>query len=406
MKVAKVNFNDCIGAELFGGGITEQFVRYAVEGPNCFDPALLPVYPEAVELHFFNCPGGEVYEGYGIYAYLRTLSSQGVKVTANIHGLCASIASVIVLAADERLVGPLGQIMVHKPMCDAGPWANADDHAKAALELNKLQTQIAAVYALRTGQPLDVLHSLMNAETFLYPAEALALGFATGLLTEAPPEPAQEVARKVLNYARPHLTPTPANMATLNETEEKGLFAKFRNWLNDEPKNEAPAAAAPAAAPAPTPVVNAATSFPATDDSGAAITLYADGSDLAVDAAVFTDEALSIAAADGNYTLEDGREITILGGTVSEMEATDAAEVAAAALAATNLAAAEALTAEVADLKTQLATATNQVKSLKAKVAKAVPGSSGNPTPAGTQTITNKVAAPTAGPAAFTIRKV
>lgn len=396
MHVAKVNFNDCIGAELFGGGITEQFVRYAVEGPNCFDPALTPVYPEAVELHFFNCPGGEVYEGYGIYAYLRTLASQGVKVTANIHGLCASIASVIVLAADERLIGPLGQIMTHKPMCDAGPWANADDHAKAALELNKLQTQIAAVYALRTGQPLDVLHGLMNAETFLYPAEALALGFATGLLTEAPPEPAQEVARKVLNYAKAPFTSTqPAAMATLNETEEKGLFAKFRNWLNDLPTNEAPVVAVPAP-------VNAATAFPATDDAGTAITLYADGADLAVDATVFTDEALSIAAADGNYTLEDGREITVLGGAVSEMEATDAAEVPAAPA---NTAATDALTAEVAELKNQLATATNQVKSLKAKVAKQVPGSTGNPTPAGTQTITNKAAAPTAAPA-FTIRKV
>ena len=398
MKVAKVNFNDCIGAELFGGGITEQFVRYSIEGPNSFDAALPPVYPEAVELHFFNCPGGEVYEGYGIYAYLRTLSGQGVKVTAHVHGLCASIASVIVLAADERLIGPLGQIMTHKPMCDVGPWANADDHAKAALELNKLQSQIATVYALRTGQPLDVLHGLMNAETFLYPAEALALGFATGLLTEAAPEPAQEVARKVLNYARPPLTPTPANMATLNETEEKGLFAKFRNWLNDEPKNEAPAAE-------PAPVVNAATSFPATDDTGAAITLYADAAELAVDAAVFTDEALSIAAADGNYTLEDGRQITVLAGSVAEMEATDAAAEEAAALAATNTATTEALTAELAELKTQLVTATNQVKSLKAKVAKTVPGSAGNPTPAGTQTITNKVAAPTAGPAAFTIRK-
>ena len=398
MHLAKVNFNDCIGAELFGGGITEQFVRYAIEGPNTFDPGITPVYPEAVELHFFNCPGGEVYEGYGIYTYLRTLATQGVKITAHVHGLCASIASVIVLAADERLIGPLGQIMTHKPMCDVGPWGNADDHAKAALELNQLQGQIAAVYALRTGQPLDVLHGLMNAETFLYPAEALALGFATGLLSEAPQEPAQEVARKVLNYAKSSLTPTPAAMA-ITPAEETRLVDRFINAAKEffAPKNEAPAEA-----PAPT---NAATSFPATDDAGAAITLYADGTELAVDAAVFTDEALSIAAADGNYTLEDGREITVLAGSVSEMEATDAADAAATALAATNAAATDALTAEVAELKNQLATATNQVKSLKAKVAKTVPGSAGNPTPAGTQNITNKAAAPTAAPA-FTIRKV
>jgi ATP-dependent protease ClpP protease subunit len=393
MLVAKVNFNDCIGAELFGGGITEQFVRYCVEGPGSFDPAATPAYPEAVELHFFNCPGGEVYEGYAIYSYLRTLVAQGIKVSAYVHGLCASIASVVVLAADERLIGPLGQIMTHKPMCDVGPMANADAHAKAVLELNKLQDQIVGVYALRTGQAAPALHAMMNAETFLYPADALATGFATGLLTEAAPEPAQEVARKVLNYAKAPFNPTPAAMATLNETEEKGLFAKFRNWLNDEPKNEAPA---------PEIVPTNATTVEITGGEP----MYTADAELAVGSAVFSDEALTLAYPDAEYNLSDGRTATVLAGLIDELDVAATDETTAAATAAADLAATNtALLAEIATLQASNATLALNVTGLTNRL-KLVPGTKGNPTPAGTQTITNKARAFDAAAAPFTIRKV
>lgn len=386
MQVAKVNFNDCIGAELFGGGITEQFVRYCVEGPNSSDPAIEPAYPQAVELHFFNCPGGEVYEGYGIYSYLRTLAQQGIKVTAYVHGLCASIASVIVLAADERLIGPLGQIMTHKPMCEVGPWGNADDHAKAVLELNKLQDQIAGIYALRTGQPVEALHAMMNVETFLYPAEALATGFATGTIPEAAVEPAPQVAAKVLNYAKVPLKPTPAAMATLNATEEQSLFEKFKNWLN--PKNEGE----------PTAV---ATKVDVTGGDP----MYTADAEVGAGSLVYSDEALTTAYPDGDYTLADGREATVLSGAVSEIEAGETNE-APAAPAATNTAD-EALVAELATLKAENAAKDKLINSLKNKVAKQVPGSAGNPTPPGAANVSTpkNAVAPKAAALAFNIRK-
>ena len=186
MQVAKVNFNDCIGSDPLFGGISEAFVRYCVEGPNAFDPAIALVYPDAVELHFFNCPGGEVYEGYAIYSYLRSLSAAGVKVSAYVHGLCASIASLVVLAADERYTGPLGSLMIHKPLVDAGPWANADDHRKAAVQLDQIEAQISGIYASRTGIAPALLPELMRAETTFTAAEALANGFATALLSDVP----------------------------------------------------------------------------------------------------------------------------------------------------------------------------------------------------------------------------
>lgn len=390
---AHIYFLETIGMGDWFWGTTLNDVRYCVEGEGIFmADSSAGALPKKVVLHFPTCKGGDVVEGYGIYNYLRGLAAKGVAIETRVEGLCASIAVLIALAADTVLMADAALWMVHKPA--SGGCGNADELRAEADLLDKIQAQIVSRYVARTGGKLDAAtaNDLINKESWLNADECIAYGFATGKLHEDPiAVPAG--AEGVLNYFP---TTKPAPTMAITPAEETRLVDRFINAAKDffAPKNEVVP-----------PVVNAATSFPATDDAGAAITLYADGAELAVDAAVFTDEALSIAAADGNYTLEDGREITVLAGTVSEMEATDAADAAATALAATNAAATDALTAEVAELKNQLATATNQVKSLKAKVAKTVPGSAGNPTPAGTQNITNKAAAPTAAPA-FSIRKV
>lgn len=383
---AHIYFLDTIGIGDLFYGTTLNDVRYSVEGDSLFTGGV-PVYPATVVLHFPTCQGGNVVEGYGIYNYLRSLAAKGVQVEARIEGLCASIAVLVALAADTVLMSDAAMLMVHKPTAD-GCNLNADQMRDAANLLDKIQSQLVGRYVARTGMSADTANQLINRTTWMGADEAIGFGFVSGKLHEDPIA-VPTGAEGVLNYFP---TTNPAPTMAITPAEETRLVDRFINAAKEffAPKNEVVA-----------PVVNAATSFPATDDSGAAITLYADGTELAVDAAVFTDEALSIAAADGNYTLEDGREITVLAGAVSEMEATDVAE----APAPTNTAATDALTAEVAELKNQLATATNQVRSLKAKVAKTVPGSTGNPTPAGTQTITNKAVAPTAAPA-FSIRKV
>ena len=387
---AHIYFSDTIGMGDWFYGTTLNDVRYCVEGWAAYEggSAAANELPAKVILHFPACKGGDVVEGYAIYNYLRGLAAKGVAIEARVEGLCASIAVLVALAADTVLMADAALWMVHKPST-GGCALDADAMRAAADLLDKIQAQIVARYVARTSGKLDAAtaHELINKESWLNADECLAYGFITGKLHEAPLV-APVGTEAVLNYFP--TTNQPAPTMAITPAEETRLVDRFINAAKDffAPKNEAPA-------PAP---VNAM-SHPATDESGAAITLYCDGADLAVDTAVFTDEALSIAAADGNYTLEDGREVTVLGGTVSEMEATETAEA-----AATNTATTDALNAEVAELKSQLATATNQVKSLKAKVAKAVPGSTGNPTlPGAAQNIANKVAGTTQG-AALPIR--
>lgn len=389
---AHVYFSDTIGLGEWFYGTTLNDVRYCVEGESLFLGGT-PAYPAKVVLHFPACKGGDVFEGYAIYNYVRTLAAQGVATEARVEGLCASIAVLCALACDTVLMNEAALWMVHKP--EGGGTGNADQLRANADVLDKIQSQLVGRYVARTGGKLDATtaNELINKTSWLSAAECLAYGFVTRVAAETPLT-VPTGAEGVLNYFP--TTNQPAPTMAITPAEETRLVDRFINAAKEffAPKNEVPA-----------PVTNAAMAHPATDDAGAAITLYCDGSDLAVDMAVFTDEALSIAAADGAYTLEDGREITVLAGSVAEMEATDAAE-APVTNAVTDTAATDALSAEIADLKNQLVTATNQVKSLKAKVAKAVPGSAGNPTPAGAaQNITNKAGAPAAS-SAFTIRKV
>ena len=59
-----------------------------------------------------NSPGGDVFDGIAIY---NTLLSCGAIVTAQVDGLAASIASVIIMAASEISMGDNAMMMIHNP---------------------------------------------------------------------------------------------------------------------------------------------------------------------------------------------------------------------------------------------------------------------------------------------------
>src|SRR5437879_6820438 len=59
-----------------------------------------------------NSPGGNVFDGLAIF---NTLLSNGAKVTAQVDGLAASIASVIIMAASEISMGENTLLMIHNP---------------------------------------------------------------------------------------------------------------------------------------------------------------------------------------------------------------------------------------------------------------------------------------------------
>ncbi len=115
--------------------------------------------------------GGNVFDGIAIYNALRTHSS---PVTTKVDSLAASIAAVIVQAGDRRMMTTGSQMMIHEAWGLAR--GGAEHMRDSANILDKQTDNIAGIYAERAGGTKAHFLSLMKAETWMTPVEALKEG--------------------------------------------------------------------------------------------------------------------------------------------------------------------------------------------------------------------------------------
>lgn len=120
-----------------------------------------------------NSPGGSVFEGLAIYNILR---SHKAKVTAYVDGVAASIASVILLAADHRSISSSGFVMIHNPI--SGAFGDSETLRKTASVMDSVKESILEVYMSRTSLDRETVSSMMDEETWLNAKEAKEQGFA------------------------------------------------------------------------------------------------------------------------------------------------------------------------------------------------------------------------------------
>lgn len=117
-----------------------------------------------------NSGGGDVFAGCEIYNELKNYSGE---VTIEIHGLCASIASVIAMAGKCKM-SPLGEIMIHNVSTStSGDYRDMEHSVEVLKKANKT---VAKAYILKTGMSEEEAYNLMDKETWLTADEALELG--------------------------------------------------------------------------------------------------------------------------------------------------------------------------------------------------------------------------------------
>ncbi|MCK9281348.1 MAG: Clp protease ClpP [Melioribacteraceae bacterium] len=124
-----------------------------------------------------HSPGGDVWEGFAIHdALVRT----GKEIETVIEGLCASIATVIALAGDRRLMTQHSEFMIHNP------WTfgigDSEDLKKQSDELAKTESKLAEFYEKHTSLSKDELLNYMHNETFFTAEEAQNFGFITEIV--------------------------------------------------------------------------------------------------------------------------------------------------------------------------------------------------------------------------------
>lgn len=121
-----------------------------------------------------NSGGGVAWDGIAIYNALKAYTG---TVSVVIEGVAASAASVIAMGGDSIEMPTGALMMIHN--ASSITWGTKEDHEKSIELLQKLDGQIAAIYAERTGEDLAEIHTLMDAETWMDGAEAVEKGFAT-----------------------------------------------------------------------------------------------------------------------------------------------------------------------------------------------------------------------------------
>lgn len=119
-----------------------------------------------------NSPGGDVFDGLAIFSALQ---SHAGDVTVIVDGLAASAASFIALAGDRVTMAENAFLMVHNAWTLA--LGNKNDLAASAAVLGKIDAQMAQIYAKKTGDSVEAMAALMDAETWLTAAEAQSAGF-------------------------------------------------------------------------------------------------------------------------------------------------------------------------------------------------------------------------------------
>lgn len=159
--------------------------------------------------------GGSVYAGSSIYTLL--MNYQG-KITAEVTGVCASISSVIMLAADHIAVSPVASIVIHNVWSvNQGDYR---DMAKKSNVLKEMSSSIAKMYAKRMGCTLEEAQAAMDEETYFSADQAVEAGIADEKLFEG-----EQVPLRM--------------MASMEPVFSSNKIAKLKNFMKDQIKNEA-----------------------------------------------------------------------------------------------------------------------------------------------------------------------
>lgn len=276
-----------------------------------------------------HCEGGSVTEGWAIVDKLR---ASGKKITATVEGVCASMATVVLLAASERKAYPHASLLIHEPYIPEYTLADAyraEDLQKMADSLNAETQKILDFYVERTGADRAVLEALMKEDKFVDMERAKELGFISEIL------PAMSAKSR-----------TPKAQAKWNNHQNSNNMAEKKNAIAEAfaALGEALGLTQPKAV-----------AYELTTESGDTITIdKPEGEDPAVG---------DTASPDGEHKMPDGTTIVVVDGVITEIKP---AEEQGEETPEENEELAQA-NARIAELEAELATAKAEAESAKAE---------------------------------------
>lgn len=135
-----------------------------------------------IEVEIHSC-GGDCVEGYAIYDALR---ASGKEISCKVVGKCASMATVVLLAAplERRTMYEHAQMLIHSPYYPDGIGGalTSEKLQSLAAELTKEKAKMVNLYVERTGQTAEVLEAQMATDAWFDVNKAIELGFISSVV--------------------------------------------------------------------------------------------------------------------------------------------------------------------------------------------------------------------------------
>lgn len=130
---------------------------------------------------YIDSNGGDVQSGLALYDFIRMLEKSTKTI---ILGQACSMAAVLFLAADERLMLPDSRVMIHDPSFGGEHDISGKKPHEIQQELddlNKCRTKLAEIISDRTGKSLKDVYKATKDDSFMDYKQACEFGICTGI---------------------------------------------------------------------------------------------------------------------------------------------------------------------------------------------------------------------------------
>ena len=181
---------------------------------------LLPHLQDGKEI-ILDSFGGSLWEGWRLYDTVKAL---GTNPSIGIIGTCASAATLLLLATENRWSTENSRLLIHNP------WALAvgddDEMLSEGGNLREEKNRIANLYSKVSGKSVDELLALMKEERFMTSDEMLAYNFITKI-------------RGDLSINNNNLKNKEMNKEEIRDAlaeQEKNLLGQIKSWFKGAPK--------------------------------------------------------------------------------------------------------------------------------------------------------------------------
>lgn len=243
----------------------------------------MPSDDNRIDVEIHSC-GGDCTEGYAIYDALR---ASGKEISCKVVGTCASMATVILLAApaERRTAYEHASLCIHNPYVDGALLkgkVTPERLESIAADLRAEKEKMLSLYVERTGQQREVLEAQMESDSWFTPEKAIELGFISSIV------PAISAKKEVINQ----------NPIVMGKTEKE---VKVQSSLLDR-------------------LLRKCGYAKIEDVPAVALTLTTStGEELTVEREEGEIQVGDPASPDGEFVLEDGRTVVVTDGVITEI---------------------------------------------------------------------------------------